>query len=39
MKAVNWVTTTLTADQMDTGLGQKKLRVALLVLLMALLSN
>ena len=36
MKAVNWVTTTLTADQMDTGLGQMKLRAVLLVPLMVL---
>ncbi len=39
MKAVNWATMTPTADQMDTGLGQKKLRAVLRVLLMVLLIS
>jgi len=36
MKVVNWATKTLTADLMDTGLGQKNLRVVLSVPLMVL---
>ena len=39
MKVVNWATKTPTADQMDTGLGQKKLMVVLSVPLMVLLIS